>query len=58
MWFFARDPVRDFPFELSPEPPEAGPPGPWALHRGRKKVSERRPTAAPFRRPRADLGLA
>lgn len=38
MWFFARDPVRDFPFELSPEPPEGGPPGPWILHRGRKKV--------------------
>ncbi|XP_049636076.1 N-terminal kinase-like protein isoform X2 [Suncus etruscus] len=39
MWFFARDPVRDFPFELSPEPPEAGPPGPWVLHRGRKKAT-------------------
>lgn len=38
MWFFARDPVRDFPFELNPEPPEGGPPGPWVLHRGRKKV--------------------
>lgn len=47
MWFFARDPVRDFPFELSPDPPEGGPPGPWVLHRGRKKVS-----AAPLRRPR------
>lgn len=47
MWFFARDPVRDFPFELSPEPAEGGPPGPWALHSGRKKVS-----AAPLRRPR------
>ncbi|XP_069924692.1 N-terminal kinase-like protein isoform X1 [Oryctolagus cuniculus] len=39
MWFFARDPVRDFPFELSPEPPEGGPPGPWVLHRGRKKAT-------------------
>ncbi|KAF5928170.1 hypothetical protein HPG69_018407 [Diceros bicornis minor] len=39
MWFFARDPVRDFPFELSPEPPEGSPPGPWTLHRGRKKAT-------------------
>ncbi|XP_036851255.2 N-terminal kinase-like protein isoform X3 [Manis javanica] len=39
MWFFARDPVRDFPFELIPEPPENGPPGPWVLHRGRKKAT-------------------
>ncbi|XP_040826918.1 N-terminal kinase-like protein isoform X3 [Ochotona curzoniae] len=39
MWFFARDPVRDFPFELSPEPPESSPPGPWVLHRGRKKAT-------------------
>ncbi|XP_063499070.1 N-terminal kinase-like protein isoform X21 [Symphalangus syndactylus] len=39
MWFFARDPVRDFPFELIPEPPEGSPPGPWALHRGRKKAT-------------------
>uniref|UniRef100_A0A8D2BAT4 N-terminal kinase-like protein n=1 Tax=Sciurus vulgaris TaxID=55149 RepID=A0A8D2BAT4_SCIVU len=39
MWFFARDPVRDFPFELSPEPPEGSPPGPWILHRGRKKAT-------------------
>ncbi|XP_035933536.1 N-terminal kinase-like protein isoform X1 [Halichoerus grypus] len=39
MWFFARDPVRDFPFELSPDPPEGGPPGPWVLHRGRKKAT-------------------
>ncbi|XP_063639160.1 N-terminal kinase-like protein isoform X17 [Pan troglodytes] len=39
MWFFARDPVRDFPFELIPEPPEGGLPGPWALHRGRKKAT-------------------
>ncbi|XP_066108119.1 N-terminal kinase-like protein isoform X5 [Saccopteryx bilineata] len=39
MWFFARDPVRDFPFELSPEPAEGGPPGLWALHRGRKKAT-------------------
>lgn len=46
MWFFARDPVRDFPFELSPDPPEGGPPGPWVLHRGRKKVS-----TAPLCRP-------
>lgn len=53
MWFFARDPVRDFPFELSPEPPEGGPPGPWILHRGRKKV---RYCAAP--KAAADLGLS
>lgn len=46
MWFFARDPVRDFPFELSQDPPEGGPPGPWVLHRGRKKVS-----TAPLCRP-------
>uniref|UniRef100_A0A8C0ZX11 N-terminal kinase-like protein n=1 Tax=Castor canadensis TaxID=51338 RepID=A0A8C0ZX11_CASCN len=39
MWFFARDPVRDFPFELSPDPPEGSPPGPWVLHRGRKKAT-------------------
>uniref|UniRef100_A0A452S595 N-terminal kinase-like protein n=1 Tax=Ursus americanus TaxID=9643 RepID=A0A452S595_URSAM len=39
MWFFARDPVRDFPFELSPDTPEGGPPGPWVLHRGRKKAT-------------------
>lgn len=52
MWFFVRDPVRDFPFELSPEPAEGSPPGPWALHRGRKKVSAAGPQAA------ADLGLA
>ncbi|XP_077901745.1 N-terminal kinase-like protein isoform X10 [Ictidomys tridecemlineatus] len=39
MWFFARDPVRDFPFELSPEAPEGSPPGPWVLHRGRKKAT-------------------
>lgn len=53
MWFFARDPVRDFPFELSPEPPEGGSPGPWTLHRGRKKV---RYGAAP--QAAADLGLS
>lgn len=52
MWFFARDPVRDFPFELSPEPPEGSPPGPWVLHRGRKKVS-----AAPLCRPRPTSAL-
>ncbi|XP_006101614.1 N-terminal kinase-like protein isoform X1 [Myotis lucifugus] len=39
MWFFVRDPVRDFPFHLSPEPAEGSPPGPWALHRGRKKAT-------------------
>ncbi|XP_036619196.1 N-terminal kinase-like protein isoform X3 [Trichosurus vulpecula] len=42
MWFFARDPIRDFPYELSPEPPEGGgAPGPglWALHRGKKKAT-------------------
>ncbi|KAJ6657013.1 hypothetical protein lerEdw1_003014 [Lerista edwardsae] len=40
MWFFARDPIRDFPFETaSPqEPPlEAG--GAWQLHRGRRKAT-------------------
>ncbi|XP_043826594.1 N-terminal kinase-like protein isoform X3 [Dromiciops gliroides] len=42
MWFFARDPIRDFPYELSPEPPEGGgAPGQglWALHRGKKKAT-------------------
>ncbi|XP_020823730.1 N-terminal kinase-like protein isoform X2 [Phascolarctos cinereus] len=42
MWFFARDPIRDFPYELSPESPEGGgAPGPglWALHRGKKKAT-------------------
>ncbi|XP_074087181.1 N-terminal kinase-like protein [Macrotis lagotis] len=42
MWFFSRDPIRDFPYELSPEPPEGGgAPGPglWALQRGKKKAT-------------------
>uniref|UniRef100_A0A6I8NRZ9 N-terminal kinase-like protein n=1 Tax=Ornithorhynchus anatinus TaxID=9258 RepID=A0A6I8NRZ9_ORNAN len=40
MWFFARDPIRDFPYEVSPEPPDGGsPPGPWTLHRGKKKAT-------------------
>lgn len=40
MWFFSRDPIRDFPFEVvSPQeaPQEAG--GPWQLHRGRRKAT-------------------
>nr|AAG17902.1 telomerase regulation-associated protein [Homo sapiens] len=42
MWFFARDPVRDFPFELIPEPPEAACPGP-----GPCTAAARRATGSP-----------
>ncbi|NXN96785.1 SCYL1 protein, partial [Rhinopomastus cyanomelas] len=43
MWFFSRDPVRDFPFDLGPPEPEPdpGPTGPaplWRLLRGRRKA--------------------
>ncbi|KAF7238529.1 N-terminal kinase-like protein [Varanus komodoensis] len=39
MWFFSRDPIRDFPFEAvsPPEPPLPLPGGVWQLHRGRRK---------------------
>ncbi|XP_039215830.1 N-terminal kinase-like protein isoform X2 [Crotalus tigris] len=41
MWFFARDPIRDFPFEAAspPEPPLPQPGGAWQLHRGRRKTT-------------------
>ncbi|KAG8146601.1 putative N-terminal kinase-like protein, partial [Naja naja] len=41
MWFFARDPIRDFPFEAAspPEPPLPQPGGVWQLHRGRRKTT-------------------
>lgn len=39
MWFFVRDLVQDFLFELSLEPPEGSPLGPWALHRGHKEAT-------------------
>ncbi|XP_063001694.1 N-terminal kinase-like protein [Elgaria multicarinata webbii] len=43
MWFFSRDPIRDFPFEAL-SPPESPPPlqqpgGVWQLHRGRRKAT-------------------
>ncbi|KAM6435361.1 N-terminal kinase-like protein [Liasis olivaceus] len=41
MWFFSRDPIRDFPFEAAapPEPPLPLPGGVWQLHRGRRKTT-------------------
>ncbi|XP_013926513.1 PREDICTED: N-terminal kinase-like protein, partial [Thamnophis sirtalis] len=41
MWFFARDPIRDFPFEAAtpPEPALTQPGGVWQLHRGRRKTT-------------------
>ncbi|XP_044304747.1 N-terminal kinase-like protein isoform X2 [Varanus komodoensis] len=41
MWFFSRDPIRDFPFEAvsPPEPPLPLPGGVWQLHRGRRKAT-------------------
>ncbi|XP_060108608.1 N-terminal kinase-like protein isoform X2 [Heteronotia binoei] len=40
MWFFARDPIRDFPFEsVAPQEPPLQPGGPWQLHRGRRKAT-------------------
>ncbi|XP_038620016.1 N-terminal kinase-like protein [Tachyglossus aculeatus] len=39
MWFFSRDPIRDFPYEVSPEETPETPPGPWGLHRGKKKAT-------------------
>uniref|UniRef100_A0A8C3T265 N-terminal kinase-like protein n=1 Tax=Chelydra serpentina TaxID=8475 RepID=A0A8C3T265_CHESE len=41
MWFFSRDPVRDFPYEFGAETgAERGEPaGPWQLHRGRRKTT-------------------
>ncbi|XP_043982909.1 N-terminal kinase-like protein isoform X1 [Gambusia affinis] len=38
MWsFFARDPVKDFAYEILPESPEKS--GIWTLHRGKRKTS-------------------
>ncbi|XP_066575055.1 N-terminal kinase-like protein [Amia ocellicauda] len=38
MWsFFARDPVKDFPYEILPDTQE--PAGIWTLHRGKRKVT-------------------
>uniref|UniRef100_A0ACB8G9P7 N-terminal kinase-like protein n=1 Tax=Sphaerodactylus townsendi TaxID=933632 RepID=A0ACB8G9P7_9SAUR len=40
MWFFSRDPIRDFPFEsVAPQEPPLQPGGPWQLHRGRRKAT-------------------
>ncbi|XP_053133421.1 N-terminal kinase-like protein isoform X2 [Hemicordylus capensis] len=38
MWFFSRDPTRDFPFEAETEA-ASSPAGPWQLHRGRRKAT-------------------
>ncbi|XP_035983079.1 N-terminal kinase-like protein isoform X2 [Fundulus heteroclitus] len=38
MWsFFARDPVKDFAYEILPDSPEKS--GIWTLHRGKRKTS-------------------
>uniref|UniRef100_H2LBJ8 N-terminal kinase-like protein n=1 Tax=Oryzias latipes TaxID=8090 RepID=H2LBJ8_ORYLA len=38
MWsFFARDPVKDFGYEILPDSPERS--GIWSLHRGKRKTS-------------------
>ncbi|KAG7280871.1 hypothetical protein CRUP_035181 [Coryphaenoides rupestris] len=38
MWsFFARDPVKDFAYELLPDTPESS--GVWTLHRGKRKTN-------------------
>lgn len=40
MWsFFARDPVKDFNYEILPDSQE--PSGIWTLHRGKRKVRTR-----------------
>ena len=37
MWsFFARDPVKDFAYEILPDTQEKS--GIWSLHRGKRKV--------------------
>ena len=39
MWsFFARDPVKDFAYEILPDTHESS--GLWTLHRGKRKVTE------------------
>lgn len=39
MWsFFARDPVKDFAYEILPDTQEKS--GIWTLHRGKRKVNE------------------
>lgn len=46
MWsFFARDPVKDFAYEISPDSPEKS--GIWTLHRGKRKVKSRQTAADP-----------
>lgn len=38
MWsFFARDPVKDFAYEILPDSQEKS--GIWTLHRGKRKVN-------------------
>lgn len=45
MWsFFARDPVKDFAYEILPDTQEKS--GIWTLHRGKRKV-KRRPLSNP-----------
>ncbi|XP_059574404.1 N-terminal kinase-like protein isoform X2 [Alligator mississippiensis] len=39
MWFFARDPVRDFPYDFGAEGDRGRPAGAWQLHRGRRKAT-------------------
>ncbi|XP_030425737.1 N-terminal kinase-like protein [Gopherus evgoodei] len=41
MWFFSRDPVRDFPYEFGAEAgaEQGEPAGPWQLHRGKRKTT-------------------
>ena len=42
MWsFFARDPVKDFAYEILPDTQEKS--GIWSLHRGKRKVREADP---------------
>lgn len=39
MWsFFARDPVKDFAYEILPDTQEKS--GIWTLHRGKRKVKK------------------
>lgn len=39
MWsFFARDPVKDFAYEILPDAQEQS--GIWSLHRGKRKVKK------------------